>query len=484
MLFNHDVTVVLYFAAWFSGITVVPINVEESTDKKRFVLEHSEASAVCCWHAYFNEVKDLQRELPALRHVIGVNDEGLVDSLKHRVRAKTDVLPSSVGTQSHTPGLDDEALIVYTSGTTGQPKGVVLTVKNLLLDADAIADWHQFGADDRLMCVLPIHHVNGTVVTLVTPLYSKGSTILNRKFKSAMFWRRLHEERVTCVSVVPTLLEFLLDADEDLAAYKLDGFGGFICGAGPLLKDTAIRFEDRFEFPIRHGYGLSETTCYSCFLPNDLSRDEHRHWIRDYEFPSIGVPLRHNEMAILGRDGQRLPETTRGEICIRGGTVCAGYFKRNDANDAAFQGGWFRSGDEGFYVRDKRGRPFFFISGRLKELIIRGGVNIAPLEIDEVLRSHPLVRFAMAVPFEHRYYGEEIAAYVVLRERVASLTEAELLAHCRQRLPFSKCPKVIRFGEEIPYTSTGKPKRLELGAALASTLAAYRDRQFKEIETV
>lgn len=484
MLFNHDVTVVLYFSAWFSGITVVPINVEESTHKKRFVLEHSEASAVCCWHAYFDEVKDLQRELPALRHVIGVNDEGLVDSLKHRVRAKTDVLPSSVGTQSHTPGLDDEALIVYTSGTTGQPKGVVLTVKNLLLDADAIADWHQFGADDRLMCVLPIHHVNGTVVTLVTPLYSKGSTILNRKFKSAMFWRRLHEERVTCVSVVPTLLEFLLDADEDLAAYKLDGFGGFICGAGPLLKDTAIRFEDRFEFPIRHGYGLSETTCYSCFLPNDLSRDEHRHWIRDYEFPSIGVPLRHNEMAILGRDGQRLPETTRGEICIRGGTVCAGYFKRNDANDAAFQGGWFRSGDEGFYVRDKRGRPFFFISGRLKELIIRGGVNIAPLEIDEVLRSHPLVRFAMAVPFEHRYYGEEIAAYVVLRERVASLTEAELLAHCRQRLPFSKCPKVIRFGEEIPYTSTGKPKRLELGAALASTLAAYRDRQFKEIETV
>ncbi len=484
MLFNHDVTVVLYFAAWCLGITVVPINVEESADKKRFVLEHSEASAVCCWHAYFDEVKDIQRELPSLRHVIGVNDEGLVDGLKHRVRAKTDVLPSSVGTPSHTPGLDDEALIVYTSGTTGQPKGVVLTVENLLLDADAIADWHQFGTDDRLMCVLPVHHVNGTVVTLITPFYSKSSIILNRKFKSAMFWRRLHEERVTCVSVVPTLLEFLLDADEDLAAYKLDGLGGFICGAGPLLKDTAIRFEDRFGFPIRHGYGLSETTCYSCFLPNDLSRDEHRHWIRDYEFPSIGVPLRHNEMAILGGDGRLLPEMARGEIGIRGGTVCAGYFKRDDANDAAFQWGWFRSGDEGFYVRDKLGRPFFFISGRLKELIIRGGVNIAPLEIDEVLKNHPLVRFAMAVPFEHRYYGEEIAAYVVLREGVASLTEAELLAHCRQRLPFSKCPKVIRFGEEVPYTSTGKPKRLELKTRLASALAAYREHQFKDTRPI
>jgi long-chain acyl-CoA synthetase len=480
ILFNHDVTVVLYFAAWILGITIVPINVEESTEKKRYILDHSEASAVCCWHTLTEEVKGLQRELPALRHVIALNDEGFVEGPKHRTSTKIGASLSFLGIASHTPGLDDEALIIYTSGTTGPPKGVVLTVENMLLDADAIADWHRFGADARLMCVLPIHHVNGTVVTLITPFYCKGSIVLNRKFKSATFWRRIHEEGVTCVSVVPTLLEFLLDANENLTAYKLDSFGGFICGAGPLLKDTAIRFEDRFGFPIRHGYGLSETTCYSCFLPNDLSSNEHRHWISNYEFPSIGVPLRHNQMAILDGDGRQLPEMGRGEICIRGGTVCAGYFKRDDANDAAFQWGWFRSGDEGFYVRDKLGRAFFFISGRLKELIIRGGVNISPLEIDEVLRSHPLVRFAMAVPFEHRYYGEEIAAYVVLREGVSPPTEAELLAHCRQRLPFLKCPKVIRLGQEVPYTSTGKPKRLEVKTSLASTLAAYRDHQFKE----
>jgi long-chain acyl-CoA synthetase len=484
ILFNHDVTVVLYFAAWFVGVTIVPINVEESADKKRYILEHSEASVVCCWHTYLDEVKDLQGDLPALRHVMVLNDDGFVEGPKHRTGLKPTPSSSSLNTASQTLGLDGEALIVYTSGTTGPPKGVVLTVENLLLDADAIADWHQFGADACLMCVLPIHHVNGTVVTLMTPFYCKGSVVLNRKFKSATFWRRIHEERVTCVSVVPTLLEFLLDANEDVAAYKLEDFGGFICGAGPLLKDTAMRFEERFRFPIRHGYGLSETTCYSCFLPNDLSRDEHRHWIGDFEFPSIGVPLRHNRMAILDGDGQPLPEMARGEICIRGGTVCAGYFKRDDANDTAFQWGWFRSGDEGFYVRDKLGRPFFFISGRLKELIIRGGVNIAPLEIDEVLRTHPFVRFAMAVPFEHRYYGEEIAAYVVPRDGASPPTEAELLAHCRRRLPFSKCPKIIRFGQEIPCTSTGKPKRLELRAALASTLAAYRDRQFKESEIV
>src|SRR6266513_6021215 len=250
ILFNHDVTVVLYFAAWSSGITVVPINVEEPTDKKRFILEHSEASAVCCWHSYVEEVNGLQRDLPALRHVIALNDDGFMENKSYGERGEMRQGPVAPGHASHAGSLEDEALIVYTSGTTGPPKGVVLTVENLLTDADAIADWHHFGVNDRLMCVLPIHHVNGTVVTLITPFYCKASLVLNRKFKSGTFWRRLHEEHVTCVSVVPTLLEFLLAVNEDLSPYRLDRFKGFICGAGPLLKETAIRFEERFHFPI------------------------------------------------------------------------------------------------------------------------------------------------------------------------------------------------------------------------------------------
>jgi acyl-CoA synthetase (AMP-forming)/AMP-acid ligase II len=469
VLFNHDQTVLVYFAAWTLGVAVVPINVEESTEKKRYILEHSEASVVFCWQDYLDEIRSLLGALPRLREVVAVNDEGFSTS--------------DAGTRRHgdaAGSLDDEALVVYTSGTTGPPKGVVLTARNLLVDADGIANWHGFGPDDRLMCVLPIHHVNGTVVTLVTPFYFGGGAVLNRKFKSAVFWRRIHDEGVTCVSVVPTLLEFLLDTNEDLKPYRLDHFRGVICGAGPLLKETATRFEDRFRFPIRHGYGLSETTCYSCFLPNDLPANQHRRWLTDYDFPSIGLPIRHNEMAILDGHGREVPEFIRGEICIRGRTVCAGYFKRPDANEAAFQWGWFRSGDEGFYVRDEKGRAFLFISGRIKELIIRGGVNISPLEIDDVLKGHPAVQFAMAVPFENRYYGEEIAAYVVPREGMDPPTEAAVLEYCRKRLPFSKRPKVVLFGQDVPYTTTGKPKRLELKARLAVTLAAYRDTQFKE----
>lgn len=480
MLFNHDQTVVFYFAAWVSGITVVPINLDEPTEKKRFIIEHAEASAVCCWTTHLEEAMGFLEALPTLRYVVVMDEEGVVEHRKKTVHEIEPTRSLAGSTPVAAPSLEDHALIVYTSGTTGQPKGVVLTVENLLVDAEAIAGWHRFGPEDRLMCVLPIHHVNGIVVTLVTPFFCGGSVVLNRKFKSGLFWKLVHEEQVSCVSVVPTLLEFLLDADEDLSPYRLERFGGVICGAGPLLTETALWFEDRFRFPIRHGYGLSETTCYACFLPNDLDPAGHRHWLSDYGFPSIGLPLPHNEMAILNGKGERLPPGTRGEICIRGWTVCAGYFKRDDANEAAFQWGWFRSGDEGFYERDERGRPFFFISGRLKELIIRGGVNISPLEIDTVLRSHPAVQFAMAVPFDHRYYGEEIAAYVVLREGAGPVTEAEMRAYCRSRLPFARCPKVILFGHEVPYTATGKPKRLELKARLASTLVAYWGHQFRD----
>jgi len=472
VLFNHDQTVLLYFASWILGIAVVPINVEESAEKKRYILEHSEAAAVFCWKAYMKEVESLCTDLPVLRTVIGVEDDGCeVGPIFNR---------SDRPTVNEETSLNDEALIVYTSGTTGPPKGVILTAANLLIDADAIAAWHGFGSADRLMCVLPIHHVNGTVCTLVTPLYFKGGTVLCRKFKTAGFWRNLARFRITCVSVVPTLLEFLMDADEDTSSQDLAGFGGFICGAGPLLRETAGRFELRFGFPIRHGYGLSETTCYSCFLPNDLSAAERRDWLTRHEFPSIGLPIKHNEMVILNDRGEKVIDGMRGEICIRGRTVCSGYFKRPDANEAAFRWGWFRSGDEGFVVRDAAGRPFFFISGRLKELIIRGGVNISPLEIDDVLKGHPAVKFAMAVPFENRYYGEEIAAYVVPRDGAVVPSEDALLEYCRTRLSFAKRPKVILFGHDVPYTATGKPKRLELKARLADRLSSYREVQFKE----
>jgi long-chain acyl-CoA synthetase len=249
------------------------------------------------------------------------------------------------------------------------------------------------------------------------------------------------------VSVVPTILEFLLEANEDISKYSIGHFKWIICGAGPLLVETALNFQERFNIPIMHGYGLSETTCYSCFLPTDLRIDELTYWLSHHKFPSIGVPIKHNDMAIIDEKGNELKELEKGEIVVKGRTVIKGYFKRPDANKDAFKFGWFRTGDEGFYKLDKQKRKFFFITGRIKELIIRGGINISPLEVDDV--------------------GIEI-------------TEKDVLEYCKRKLDFKKQPKVVIIGIDIPYTSTGKPKRLELKEKLKDELHKYRDIQFRE----
>jgi long-chain acyl-CoA synthetase len=224
-----------------------------------------------------------------------------------------------------------------------------------------------------------------------------------------------------------------------------------------------------------HGYGLSETTCYSCFLPIDLSRSEHREWMSAHGFPSIGVPLPVNEMAIHDDRGNGLAEGEKGEIVIRGHNVMAGYFQDPAANEEAFAHGWFRSGDEGFFLYDEQGRKQYFITGRIKELIIRGGVNISPFEIDEVLMSLPGVEAGIAVGFENDWYGEEVGAYVKPKEDVI-LTEEQVLRACRRHLPYTKSPKVVIFGGDVPVTSTGKYQR----SRCRNLFLEWKTTQFKE----
>jgi long-chain acyl-CoA synthetase len=180
-------------------------------------------------------------------------------------------------------------------------------------------------------------------------------------------------------------------------------------------------------------------------------------------------------MAIHAGAGRAQGPRRRGEIVIRGHNVMLHYFRRPEANAETFKYGWFRSGDEGFYEMDARGRPFFFITGRIKELIIRGGINLSPLEIDEVLMRIPGVRCGLAVGFDNKWYGEEVGAYMVLHDGT-SLSAGEILAHCRKALPFAKAPKVVVFGTDVPVTSTGKYQRNRL----KQLFEAYRDLQFRE----
>jgi long-chain acyl-CoA synthetase len=471
LMVNDPRTVMIYFAAWMLGVTVVPINCGEDDDRIVYILENSEAKAIFVHEQQAARYAGFRSRLAGMRAC--VCGEGKATAGCAGFQEMLSAYPPLDPLPDLSP--DTECLIIYTSGTTGAPKGVVLEQANLLADAHSIAEWHRFGTEDRAMCVLPIHHVNGIVVTLMTPLYTGGSVVLNHRFRAHAFWQTLAAEGCSWVSVVPTALAFLSERNDDLRQYDLSRFRHIICGAGPLTVEVARRFDEHFGVRVVHGYGLSETTCYSCFLPIDLDAAAYHYWMMECGFPSIGCPISANEMAIHDALGAPQPPEVRGEIVIRGRNVMKYYFKRPDANRDAFTYGWFRSGDEGFYKVGEDGRPYFFITGRIKELIIRGGINYSPFDIDEVLNAVPGVKAAMAVGFENNYYGEEVGAYVQLEEG-SQLTAEEIIRECRLHLPFAKSPKVVVFGDTFPVTSTGKYQRNRLKPLFAE----WKDRQFRE----
>ncbi len=497
--FNHIDTVLIYFACWVIGAAVAPQNVAEDDRRIAFILRNSEAKLCFVRTEYLERAQriisgaDGDEGAPNIEAIIEVGGAAggtqinFQEALKNRPTtflgddsgAKSADLPL-VDAGPATATLDDEALLVYTSGTTGTPKGVILSQYNLLVDAQGISQWQAITGNQRTMCVLPIHHVNGIVVTIMTPLYVGGSTVLNRRFSVSHFWERVLREGVNIVSVVPTLLQFLIEYGQaeraaghtifgaEISRRDLTHFRHFICGAGTLSVALAREFSEMFGFTILHGYGLSESTCYSCFLPISLSWEANQRWLLEHGYPSIGCPIEPNEMAIFAADGsgEQLGAGERGEICIRGHNVMQGYFKRPDANAETFKFQWFRSGDEGFFLPNAAGRPFFFITGRIKELINRGGVKFSPFDIEEVMLRIEGIKVALAIGFQNVYYGEEVGAYVVLEDGAAVSTE-RILATCRQHMPFEKSPKVVVFGKEIPVTSTGKYQRLKLQGLFA-----------------
>ena len=442
------------FACWTHGWVYLPLNAHETPERQAFILNHARAQILV--HSPSEAARANQ-----LHEAAGIPTVPF---------AEVEATPLSLpGTGS---GWETPALRVYTSGTTGDPKGVELSTGNLIVDCDSLSRATGWDADTRVIVVLPIHHVNGLVVSCLQAWYVGGSAILCDRFRSDRFWTDAETEEATVSSLVPTLLEFLLSEGGGPAPAC---FQEVLCGAGPLMTETVVAFEEAYAIPVRHLYGLSEVTAVSNMMPA-MSDGDRRSWYVDHGFPSIGCAIPHVEVQIQDSSGQECLAGERGEIVIRGATVMGGYAGRPEATDSAFEGGWFHSGDEGFWQGADDGTPYFFISGRIKELIIRGGINISPFQVDEVLNSHPAVQFGLAVPFENRYYGEEIAAYVV---QASPVTEQEILEYCVERLDYAYCPKVVLFGDDVPFTVTGKAKRLSLKEQLADELSQYRDVQFR-----
>lgn len=342
---------------------------------------------------------------------------------------------------------NQHALLMYTSGTTGQPKGVVHSHASLLAGGWTTAIAHDLSPADRGFCVLPIFHINGLCVTMMGALVSGGSLAMTAKFSASKFWDQAEVAKVTWFSVVPTIISHLLHNGTNPTPEVRDRLRFGRSASSALAVETQSAFEDRFNVPIIETMGLTETAAQ--ILSNPLPPG-----VRKIGSPGVGYG---NEVCILTPDLNAAPANQEGEIAVRGPNVMVEYLHNPEVTEKTFVGEWLRTGDLGHVDED----GYVFVTGRLKELIIKGGENIAPREIDEVLYSEPDIIEAAAFARSCKSYGETVEAAVAIKPG-SQLSEKALIALCQERLGKFKSPDTIHFLTELPKGPSGKIQRLKL----------------------
>jgi acyl-CoA synthetase (AMP-forming)/AMP-acid ligase II len=446
LLPNSAEYVIAYFACFKLGALAGPVNSLLKPEEVAYVVGNSEAKLMLVHTEFLPKVEGLREETPTLRDVVEFDD---YDRAASNSGAEADNGgDAGKGLPSCSLTRDDEAIIIYTSGTTGRPKGCLLTHGNLIANARQIAEWLGFREDDRLLSIMPLFHMNAVSVTTMSALYAGGSTVVSPRFSASRFWQIVSDYHVTSFGSVATMLSMLLATYPEGVPAGLDAsrLRFAMCGSAPVPAEVLRRFEETFKCLVVEGYGLSESTCRSTFNPPDARR----------RAGSCGLPI-GNEMRVVDEEDRELPAGEAGEIVLRGENVFKGYFKNEEATRRAFRGGWFHTGDVGY--RDPEG--FFYIVDRKSDMIIRGGENIYPREIDELLYKHPAVAEAAAIGVPDRLYGEEVAAFVVLKAGKQASGD-EIIAYCREHLADYKCPKTVRVVSSLPKGPTGKVLKREL----------------------
>src|ERR1043165_6247763 len=426
--------VIAYFACFKLGALAGPVNSLLKTEEIGYVIDNSEAKALLVNSQFLPKVENLDKEL---KHTIVFDDEAEAT----REFAAGDLPDPAIEK-------DDEAIIIYTSGTTGKPKGCLLTHGNVIANARQITKWLGFTERDRLLTVMPLFHMNAVSVTTMSALYAGAATVVSPKFSASRFWQIISDYEITSFGSVATMLSMLLSTYPDGVppGMKTDQLRFAMCGSAPVPAEVLRRFEETFNCLVIEGYGLSESTCRSTFNPPDRRRRPG----------SCGLPI-GNEMRVVDEEDREVADGELGEIVLRGENILKGYFKNEAATKTAFRNGWFHTGDIGY--RDADG--FFYIVDRKSDMIIRGGENIYPREIDEVLYQHPQIAAAAVIGIPDELYGEDVAAVVVLKPD-SKVTQQEVVDFCKARLADYKCPKTVRFVDDIPKGPTGKLLKREL----------------------
>jgi long-chain acyl-CoA synthetase len=427
MLPNRVELLIGLMAAWRLGAAATPINPVFTANEASYQIDDSQAALL------LTAAAELDYGLPAV----------LADDLR--------TVPAGTLPEPRVE-LDDLALLIYTSGSTGRPKGVMLDHANLVAMASAIVEAMGIGGDDHCLLVLPLFHVNAICVSCLAPLMAGGQVTVQDRFAPGNFLNAIQTLRPTYFSAVPTIYARLAELPDNVRP-DTSSVRFAVCGAAPVSKELLVRIELRFGFPIIEGYGLTEGTCASTVNPVGGVRKPG----------TVGVALPGQEVATMATDGSFTPVGVPGEIVIRGANVMRGYLNRPEATAETVVDGWLHTGDVG--VLDESG--YLSIVDRIKDMIIRGGENIYPKEIESVLGGHEAVLEAAVIGAPHAVYGELPVAYVVSYPG-AAVTVEELLERCRRNLTKIKIPVAIHLVDQLPKNAVGKIDKPALRASLTA----------------
>jgi long-chain acyl-CoA synthetase len=437
---------ITYFGVLKAGAVAVPMNVLLKGPEVAFYLSDSGAKVLVTFAGFLADAAKGAAEA-GVKDVFAVGLDEANDSAKpfEQLLANT---PEHPIFESREP--QDTAVIIYTSGTTGKPKGAELTHFTLYMNSDIPGRLFDMKSDDVVITALPLFHVFGLSSILNTSVRFGGTMSLIPRFDAGTVLEAVQRDKATVFEGVPTMYVALLH-HPDSASYDVSTLRIAISGGAPIPSEVMDGFEKQFGVVILEGYGLSETASTTTF---NVSAEERKAY-------SVGKPIWGTETQIWTEDGQLLPpgKDNVGELVTRGTHVMKGYLNRPEATAEAFAGGWFHTGDLGYMDED----GFFFIVDRKKELIIRGGYNVYPREVEEVLYGHPAVAEVAVIGIPDDRLGEEVRAVVVLKSG-QSLDESEVIAYCKERLAAYKYPRSVQFRDELPKNATGKIMKKELKA--------------------